>query len=99
VQRSNLTLSALLEARSAANTGGAPMLIDRGRPIAFAELAEESRRLATAFARMGIGREDRVALWLPNVSAWLAGFFACAGIGAIALRVRRPSGEPQRVIR
>jgi fatty-acyl-CoA synthase len=99
VQRSNLTLSALLEARSGARAGRAPMLIDRGRPIAFAELAAESRRVATAFARMGIGREDRVVLWLPNVSAWLACFFACAGIGAIALRVRRPSGEPQRVIR
>jgi len=97
VQRSNLTLSALLEARSGTPSGGAPMLVDRGQPIAFADLAAESRRLATAFARMGIGREDRVALWLPNVSAWLACFFACARLGAIMVRVRRPRAGPQRV--
>ena len=81
-----LTLSALLAAR-AATAGGAPMLVDRGRPIAFAEIAAESRRVATAFARLGIGREDRVALWLPNVSAWLTCFFACAQLGAIAVSV------------
>lgn len=63
------------------------MLIDRGRPAGFAELAAESRCLATAFARLGIRREDRVALWLPNVSAWLSCFFACARLGAIAISV------------
>jgi fatty-acyl-CoA synthase len=38
---------------------------------------------------------DRVALWLPNVPAWLAAFFACARIGAIAVSVntRFRSGE------
>lgn len=87
MQRGNLTLSALLEAHSTQTAGRAPMLVDRGRPVAFAELAAESRRLATAFARLGIRREDRVALWLPNVSAWLGCFFACARLGAIAVSV------------
>ncbi|KPK07532.1 MAG: hypothetical protein AMJ64_06465 [Betaproteobacteria bacterium SG8_39] len=90
MQRAELTLSALLDARSAGSegrAGGAPMLIDRGRAIGFAELAAESRRIATAFAQLGIGREDRVALWLPNVSAWLSCFFACAQLGAIAVSV------------
>jgi len=63
------------------------MLVDRGRPVGFAELAAESRCLATAFERLGIRREDRVALWLPNVSAWLSCFFACARLGAIAVSV------------
>jgi len=99
VQRSNRTLSARREARRGPPSGGAAtaMFVDRGRPLAFAELAAESRRLATAFARMGIGREDRVELWLPSVSAWLACFFACARRGAIAVGVRRPRGAPQRV--
>jgi len=43
--------------------------------------------VATAFARLGIGPGDRVALWLPNVSAWLSCFFACARLGAIAVSV------------
>jgi len=85
-QSDKLTLTALLAAR-AAMAGGAPMLVDRRRPIAFAEVAAESRRVATAFARLGIRREDRVALWLPNVSAWLTCFFACAQLGAITVSV------------
>jgi fatty-acyl-CoA synthase len=84
LQRSASTLSALLDAQGA---GGATMLVDRGQPVGFTELAAESRRVATAFARLGIGREDRVALWLPNVSAWLSCFFACARLGAIAVSV------------
>jgi fatty-acyl-CoA synthase len=84
VQRTNLTLTAMLAARSAL---AAPMLVDRGRSIGFDALYEESRRVATAFARLGIGRGDRVALWLPNVSAWLSCFFACAQLAAIAVSV------------
>ena len=84
MRRTNLTLSAMLAARS---TLAAPMLIDRGKPIAFHALWEESRRVATAFERLGIRRGDRVALWLPNVSAWLSCFFACAQLAAIAVSV------------
>ncbi len=63
------------------------MLIDRGRPVGFRELAEESRRVAHGLERLGVGPGDRVALWLPNVPAWLATFFACAQLGAIAVSV------------
>ena len=34
-----------------------------------------------------MGAGDRVALWLPNMPAWLALFFACARLGAIAVSV------------
>jgi len=78
------TLQHMLAARAAA---AAPMLIDRGRPIAFQALAEESRRIAHGLQRLGVGPGDRVALWLPNVPAWLATFFACAQLGAIAVSV------------
>lgn len=84
VQRTNLTLSALLATRA---TLRSPMLIDSGRSITFGALHDESRRVATAFARLGVRRGDRVALWLPNVSAWLSCFFACAQLGAIAVSV------------
>ena len=84
MSRDHVTLSEWLAARSAL---AAPMLVDRGRPIAFATLDDESRRVATGLARLGIRRGDRVALWLPNVSAWLSCFFACARLGAIAVSV------------
>jgi len=62
-----------------------PALTGRGHPVGFRELAEQSRR---------------VALWLPNVPAWLASFFACAQLGAVAVSVntRFPSREVGDII-
>jgi fatty-acyl-CoA synthase len=54
----------------------APALVDRDRPISYRALAGESARLATGLASLGIGAGDRVALWLPNLPAWLATFFS-----------------------
>jgi fatty-acyl-CoA synthase len=78
------TLPALLAARANHST---PALIERDRPVAYAQLLDESRRVATGLAALGVGPGDRVALWLPNVPAWLATFFACAQLGAIAVAV------------
>ncbi len=62
-------------------------VIDRDRPVTAAMLADESARLAAGLASLGVGRGDRVALWLPDLPAWLATFFACARLGAIAVSV------------
>ncbi|MEA2781283.1 MAG: fatty-acyl-CoA synthase [Rhodospirillaceae bacterium] len=60
-------------------------LIDRGRPIRIADLAGESRKVAASLSSLGIVKGDRVAIWLPNVPAWIALFVACCRIGAIAV--------------
>jgi fatty-acyl-CoA synthase len=65
----------------------APALIERGRALSFRELAEESRRVAQGLRALGVQPGDCVALWLPNVAAWLAVFLACAQLGAIAVSV------------
>jgi fatty-acyl-CoA synthase len=62
-------------------------LLDRDRPLAYAALADESARLATGLRELGVREGDRVALWLPNVPAWLALFFACARLGAITVSI------------
>jgi fatty-acyl-CoA synthase len=80
------TLAAFLQ-RPASAAAAAPALIDRDRPLSRAALEDESARLATGLAALGIGTGDRVALWLPNVPAWLAAFFACGRLGAIAVSV------------
>jgi fatty-acyl-CoA synthase len=80
------TLAAFLAER-AARRPDAPALVDRDRPVSWAALEDESRRIAAAFDGLGIGRGDRVALWLPNLPAWLACLFACARLGAIAVSV------------
>lgn len=78
------TLSAVLGSRP---DPSAIACIDRDRPVSFAELADESARVAAALRAHGVGEGDRVAIWLPNATAWLAAFFACARLGAIAVAV------------
>lgn len=60
---------------------------DRDRAVSYAELITESARLAGALRELGVGPGDRVGVWLPNVTAWLGAFFACARLGAIAVAV------------
>jgi fatty-acyl-CoA synthase len=81
-----LTLTEFLAQR--ANKGGnETALIYEDKPVTYAALAAESRRVAQGLADLGVKAGDRVALWLPNVPAWLACFFACARLGAIAVTV------------
>ena len=59
----------------------------RGRTVAIAELARQADDAARALMRLGVGRGDRIALWLPNCPEWFALFIAAARIGAIAVMV------------
>lgn len=78
------TLPALLAQRI---NSAAPALLDRGRPVSYRELVRRSRRVARGLHALGVRAGDCVALWLPNVPAWLEIFFACAQLGAIAVSV------------
>ena len=86
-QSSSLPTLPQLLGRLAARHGAQPALRYRGSHIGFAALEAESRRVAQGLAELGVRAGDRVALWLPNTPAWLACFFACARLGAIALAV------------
>jgi fatty-acyl-CoA synthase len=92
---SEATLTSLLR------SDAAPALIDRGHPVSFRALAEESCRVAQGLRTLGVRAGDRVALWLPNVPAWLAAFFACTRLGAIAVAVntRFRSAELADIVR
>ena len=78
------TLPALLAQRL---NNAAPALLDRGRAVSYRELAGASARFAQGLRKLGVGAGDCVALWLPNTPAWLAAFFGCAQLGAIAVSV------------
>ncbi len=69
-----------------AAASGAILVCD-GNAVQYAGLEAESARVATGLRRLGIAPGDRVAIWLPNGVAWLASFFACARLGAIAVSV------------
>ncbi len=53
------------------------------REITWAELHEQTAAIAAGMVRLGIGRGDRVAAYLPNGSEAIAAFLAAASVGAI----------------
>ena len=57
------------------------------RAISYAELADESQRVAAGLQARGLCEGDRIAVWLPNIPAWLCLLFACARLGAILVSV------------
>src|SRR5437762_3859001 len=71
----------------AEETPSAPAFIHGERTLSFAELLDCSARAAQGLADLGVGRGDRVALWLPNLPAYPILYFACARLGAIAVAV------------
>ncbi len=53
------------------------------RRITFAELQDQTARLGGALAARGIGKGDRVIIYMPMVPEALVAMLACARIGAI----------------
>jgi acetoacetyl-CoA synthetase len=51
--------------------------------MTWRELREKVAALAAGLKELGVGRDDRVVAYLPNVPEALVGFLACASIGAI----------------
>ena len=56
-----------------------------GRELSYAELHEQAARLAGHLAAQGVGRGDRVALWLQNSPAWVVGAYAAWQLGAVVV--------------
>ena len=59
----------------------------RGRGLTFTELDDAARRAARGLSELGVGHEDRVALWLPNSPAYLVLWLGAARLGAITVAV------------
>ena len=68
--------------------------------VNFGDLDDRSRRVAQGLSELGVSPGDRVALWLPNVPAWLELYFACARLGAVAvaLNTRYRSSEVEIIL-
>ena len=59
-----------------------PAIDFMGRRYRYGELADGVRRVATGLARLGIGRGDRVGLFLPNVPHYVAAYHGALRLGA-----------------
>ncbi|MFJ9779616.1 acetoacetate--CoA ligase [Amycolatopsis sp. NPDC101161] len=54
-----------------------------GQSLTFGELADRVARARAGLRRLGVGRGDRVAAYLPNIPETLVAFLACASLGAV----------------
>ena len=57
------------------------------RTLSFAELAEETNRLANALVALGLGKGDRVALVMPMVPEVVMILYACCKLGLIVVPI------------
>jgi len=82
----NVALSALLE-RAARQFPDRPACTLYGRPTSFADLSDQSRRLAQSLVNLGAGPGRHVGVLLPNIPEYLAALQAIWLTGATALQL------------
>ena len=68
-----------------------PALIFEGRTYSFRELNQQVNRLVNALCAAGLRKGDRVALFLPNIPAFVIGYFASQKLGAIVVSINSMS--------
>lgn len=74
-----------LFAASAAAHPDAPLVDFYGRHYSYAAMLAEARHFAAGLQALGIGRGDRVGLFLPNVPIYIPAYFGAMLAGAIAV--------------
>src|SRR5438034_3604753 len=67
-----------------------------GATLTWSQIKELRARLATALARFGIAKGDRVGIMLPNCPQYLIAGFAIVRIGAIVVNVN-PLYTPREI--
>ena len=68
--------------RSAERMGAAPLADFMGRKYSYAEIAVSVRRFAKGLQLRGIGKGDRVGLFLPNVPQYIVAYYGAMLAGA-----------------
>src|SRR5262245_45536249 len=95
-----LTIPGVLE-RAAARHGEAEGLVEPGRRLTFAQLAAAADEAARAYVASGVEPGDRVAIWAPNMAAWVIAALGAFRAGAVVVTVntRFKGGEAAHVVR
>lgn len=68
--------------RTVATWGDHPALTLKGKTLTYAQLKDQVDRFATALAGLGVKKDSRVALWLPNLPQQVIAYFATLRLGA-----------------
>ncbi|MBL0966321.1 MAG: AMP-binding protein, partial [Blastomonas sp.] len=67
---------------SVARKGSAPLLDFMGRKYSYDQVARGVARVAKGLQQLGIGKGDRVGLFLPNVPHYVAAYYGAMAAGA-----------------
>lgn len=78
------TIGQLLQDKTEENPDKEAIIFD-DRRITYEELNEMAERLANYLMKRGIGRGDKVSIWLPNLPEWIVAWFAIPKIGAVVV--------------
>ena len=83
---------------------GAPAIVHASESsppaeVSWDELADQVARCAAGLRRLGVGRGDRVAAYMPNAPETVVAFLATAGIGAVWSSCAPEFGTPTVVDR
>ncbi len=62
-----------------------PAVVFRDSPISFAQLKEASFKVATALSSLGVGKSDKLAIFLPNIPEYMFGFLGGFILRAVAV--------------
>ncbi|MGW1215014.1 FadD3 family acyl-CoA ligase [Streptomyces sp. NPDC002499] len=67
--------------------GAAEAVVDGPLRLTFSQLVERVRVAAGAFASLGVGKGDRVAIWAPNSAEWIVAAFGLLTAGGVLVPV------------
>ncbi len=85
-----------LLARSAETRPDHPAVVDRATTLTYAELDRRAGQVATVLAAQGVGRGDRVALWLDKSADSVASIYGILRLGAAYVPID-PGAPVERV--
>ncbi len=71
--------------QSVATWGDRPAVTLKGKTLTYRQLADQVDRFTTALAGLGVQKDSRVALWLPNLPQMVIAYFATLRLGAQAV--------------
>ena len=68
---------------AATRHGSRAAYVEDGRPLSFAELHAQVRDVAAGYVARGLQPGDRVVVWAPNSTAWVAAALAVSYAGGV----------------
>jgi len=62
-----------------------PAIIFDGKEVSFAEVHQKTLKLANALSGQGVGKGDKIAIYLPNSPEYVYSYLACFYLGAVGV--------------